>query len=95
MQDALALDDRHLQLSWDSLSRVGNLSSASVLLVLEDNVKNHRLRALAAQPGSFAGLLAVHVGAKPPMTAWLDALLLALNMISNAATTRAAADATR
>ena len=33
MQDALSLKQRDLQLSWDSLSRIGNLSSASVLMV--------------------------------------------------------------
>jgi alkylresorcinol/alkylpyrone synthase len=42
MQDALGLKQSDAQLSWDSLSRIGNLSSASVLMVLEDSVKNHR-----------------------------------------------------
>jgi alkylresorcinol/alkylpyrone synthase len=35
VRDALELDDEALALSWDGLRRVGNLSSASVLLVLE------------------------------------------------------------
>ncbi len=33
--ESLGLDDEHLALAWDSLRRVGNLSSASVLLILE------------------------------------------------------------
>jgi alkylresorcinol/alkylpyrone synthase len=39
--DALGLHDGELQLSWDALQRVGNLSSASVLVVL-DEVMTHR-----------------------------------------------------
>jgi alkylresorcinol/alkylpyrone synthase len=36
IQDTLQLSDQHLDRSWDCLKRFGNLSSASVLLVLED-----------------------------------------------------------
>lgn len=42
IQETLHLRDQDLERSWDCLKRVGNLSSASVLLVLEDVVNNHR-----------------------------------------------------
>jgi alkylresorcinol/alkylpyrone synthase len=57
MQDALGLKQSDAQLSWDSLSRIGNLSSASVLMVLEDSVKNHR-----PAPGTLGVLLAMGPG---------------------------------
>jgi len=50
--DALDLHDGQLDASWDCLKRVGNLSSASVLVVLEDVMKNRR-----PEPGTL-GLLA-------------------------------------
>jgi alkylresorcinol/alkylpyrone synthase len=40
--EALGLEKDALALSWQALSRVGNLSSASVLVVLDDVMKNHR-----------------------------------------------------
>jgi alkylresorcinol/alkylpyrone synthase len=40
--DALGLEDAELEASWACLRRVGNLSSASVLVVLEDVMKNRR-----------------------------------------------------
>jgi alkylresorcinol/alkylpyrone synthase len=49
---ALGLENGQLSASWDCLRRVGNLSSASVLVVLEDVMKNRR-----PAPGTF-GLLA-------------------------------------
>ena len=49
---ALGLENGELAASWDCLRRVGNLSSASVLVVLEDVMKNRR-----PEPGTF-GLLA-------------------------------------
>ena len=49
---ALDLHDGQLDASWDCLKRVGNLSSASVLVVLEDVLKNRR-----PEPGTL-GLLA-------------------------------------
>jgi alkylresorcinol/alkylpyrone synthase len=49
---ALGLNNGELKASWDCLRRVGNLSSASVLVVLEDVMKNRR-----PEPGSL-GLLA-------------------------------------
>ena len=49
---ALGLHNGELDASWASLRKVGNLSSASVLVVLEDVMKNRR-----PQPGTL-GLLA-------------------------------------
>ncbi len=49
---ALDLHNGQLDASWDCLKRVGNLSSASVLVVLEDVMKNRR-----PEPGTL-GLLA-------------------------------------
>ena len=57
MQEALELGDHHLDRSWDCLNRVGNLSSASVLLVLEDIAANHR-----PAPGTLGLLLAMGPG---------------------------------
>jgi alkylresorcinol/alkylpyrone synthase len=56
-QDTLSLKDRDLEKSWDSLKRFGNLSSASVLLVLEDVVVND-----APSPGAYGVLLAMGPG---------------------------------
>jgi alkylresorcinol/alkylpyrone synthase len=39
---ALNLHEQELRLSWESLERIGNLSSASVLCVLEDTMSSHR-----------------------------------------------------
>jgi alkylresorcinol/alkylpyrone synthase len=50
--DALGLHNGQLRASWDCLRKVGNLSSASVLCVLEDVMKNRR-----PEPGTL-GLLA-------------------------------------
>ena len=57
IQDTLQLHDRHLERSWESLKRFGNLSSASVLLVLQDILMNHR-----PAPGSYGVLLAMGPG---------------------------------
>jgi alkylresorcinol/alkylpyrone synthase len=48
---ALGLNNGELKASWDCLRKVGNLSSASVLVVLEDVMKNRR-----PEPGTL-GLL--------------------------------------
>jgi alkylresorcinol/alkylpyrone synthase len=40
--DSLGLQDGELKASWDALRRVGNLSSASVLVVLDDVIKHGR-----------------------------------------------------
>jgi len=49
---ALDLHDGQLDASWECLKKVGNLSSASVLVVLEDVMRNRR-----PAPGTL-GLLA-------------------------------------
>ncbi|MDQ1472839.1 MAG: alkylresorcinol/alkylpyrone synthase [Bryobacterales bacterium] len=41
-QQALGVDEKALAASWDCLRRMGNLSSASVLMVLEDTMMNRR-----------------------------------------------------
>ena len=57
MADALAVDRSALQVTWDSLARVGNLSSASVLHVLADTLADRPPR-----PGSYGLLLAMGPG---------------------------------
>jgi len=57
MQDALDLKDGQLAASWDSLKKTGNLSSASVLMVLEETMK-HRLPA----PGTIGVMAAMGPG---------------------------------
>jgi alkylresorcinol/alkylpyrone synthase len=57
MEDALQLPHGALDASWDSLRQVGNLSSASVLLVLED-IMMHRRPA----PGTYSLLAAMGPG---------------------------------
>jgi alkylresorcinol/alkylpyrone synthase len=42
MQEALELPEGALDVTWRSLQEVGNLSSTSVLLVLEETLANHR-----------------------------------------------------
>ncbi len=57
IQDALELGDRELDRSWESLRCCGNLSSASVLLVLENATMRHR-----PPPGTLGVLLAMGPG---------------------------------
>lgn len=57
MQDALEVPEEALAVTWDSLRRVGNLSSTSVLLVLADTMAGHR-----PPPGSWGMLLAMGPG---------------------------------
>jgi alkylresorcinol/alkylpyrone synthase len=54
---ALGLSRRDLELSWESLRKVGNLSSASVLLVLEQFMNNKR-----PEPGTYGVLAAMGPG---------------------------------
>jgi alkylresorcinol/alkylpyrone synthase len=54
---ALDLSDGQLDASWACLKRVGNLSSASVLVVLEDVMRNHR-----PEPGTLGILAAMGPG---------------------------------
>jgi len=55
--EALNLPDGALQVSWDCLSRAGNLSSASVLMVLEEFMNRRRPAA-----GSYSLLAAMGPG---------------------------------
>jgi alkylresorcinol/alkylpyrone synthase len=57
IQDALGLCDCELERSWECLRRCGNLSSASVLLVLEDVTMAHR-----PAPGTLGVILAMGPG---------------------------------
>jgi alkylresorcinol/alkylpyrone synthase len=54
---ALDLHNGQLDASWDCLKRVGNLSSASVLVVLEDVMRNRR-----PEPGTIGVLAAMGPG---------------------------------
>ncbi|MSR48070.1 MAG: type III polyketide synthase [Planctomycetes bacterium] len=56
-RDSLGLTDADLELSWESLRTVGNLSSASVLLILEQTLARGR-----PAPGQHALLLAMGPG---------------------------------
>jgi alkylresorcinol/alkylpyrone synthase len=55
--DALELKNGELDVSWDCLRRTGNLSSASVLVVLEEVMKNRR-----PEPGTLSLLAAMGPG---------------------------------
>jgi alkylresorcinol/alkylpyrone synthase len=57
MQTALQVPREALQVTWDSLARIGNLSSASVLHVLADTLADRPPR-----PGSFGLMLAMGPG---------------------------------
>jgi alkylresorcinol/alkylpyrone synthase len=57
VEESLQLSNGALKPSWESLRKVGNLSSASVLLVLEDVMKNHR-----PAPGTYSILAALGPG---------------------------------
>jgi alkylresorcinol/alkylpyrone synthase len=57
LQGALEVDRAALGLTWDSLEQIGNLSSASVLHVLEDT-----LRLRPPRPGSYGVALAMGPG---------------------------------
>lgn len=57
LQDALELTEDALRLTWDSLARIGNLSSASVLHVLEDTLCDRPPR-----PGSYGIVMAMGPG---------------------------------
>jgi alkylresorcinol/alkylpyrone synthase len=56
-QEALSLPRDALAVTWDCLNRVGNLSSVSVLLVLEET-----MRARQPPPGSYGLMLALGPG---------------------------------
>jgi alkylresorcinol/alkylpyrone synthase len=55
--DSLELPEQALDLSWECLRRIGNLSSASVLIVLQDFLARRR-----GEPGSYSVLAAMGPG---------------------------------
>ncbi len=57
MQESLGLENGELDVTWRSLKEVGNLSSTSVLLVLQETMAEHR-----PEPGSLGMLLALGPG---------------------------------
>jgi alkylresorcinol/alkylpyrone synthase len=57
LESTLELPREAVRLTWESLARVGNLSSASVLHVLEDTLRDRR-----PEPGSYGVLLAMGPG---------------------------------
>lgn len=57
IRDGLGLTDDDLALAWESLRRVGNLSSASVLLILRATLDERR-----PAPGSYSVMLAMGPG---------------------------------
>jgi alkylresorcinol/alkylpyrone synthase len=56
-QQALGVDEKALAVSWDCLRKMGNLSSASVLMVLEEVMTNRR-----PAPGTWSVLAAMGPG---------------------------------
>jgi alkylresorcinol/alkylpyrone synthase len=56
-QEALGIPEEALALTWDTLKRLGNLSSASVLLVLDDTLKTK-----SPPPGTYGLLMAMGPG---------------------------------
>ncbi len=54
LEDGLDLPDEALSLSWESLAEVGNISSASVLLILDKILKR-----LQPKPGEYGVLMAM------------------------------------
>lgn len=57
LEEALGVPREAVQLTWDSLARIGNLSSASVLHVLEDTLRDR-----PPEPGSHGIVLAMGPG---------------------------------
>jgi len=57
MQEELELPEEALAVTWRGLREVGNLSSTSVLLVLQETMEKHR-----PEPGSYGLLLAMGPG---------------------------------
>ncbi|CUR59927.1 Polyketide synthase-like Pks10 [metagenome] len=57
MQESLEVPDAALELTWQSLARIGNLSSSSVLHVLQDTLRDRPPR-----PGSWGMMLAMGPG---------------------------------
>ena len=56
-EEALQIDRAALAITWDSLSQMGNLSSASVLMILADTMRDAR-----PQRGDYGLMLAMGPG---------------------------------
>lgn len=54
LQDGLGLPDEALRLSWETLAEVGNISSASVLMILDKTMKRTQ-----PKPGEYGVLMAM------------------------------------
>jgi alkylresorcinol/alkylpyrone synthase len=54
LADGLGLRDEALSLSWETLAEVGNVSSASVLLILDKTMKR-----VQPKPGEWGVLMAM------------------------------------
>ena len=54
LEDGLDLPDQALALSWETLAEAGNISSASVLLILDKTMKR-----LQPKPGEYGVLMAM------------------------------------
>jgi alkylresorcinol/alkylpyrone synthase len=57
LENALELPREAVQVTWDSLARIGNLSSASVLHVLEDTLRDR-----PPSPGAWGVVMAMGPG---------------------------------
>lgn len=57
IEESLDLRNGELEVTWQSLKRVGNLSSASVLVVLHETMRKHR-----PPPGSFGLMMSMGSG---------------------------------
>ena len=54
LADGLGLPDEALELSWETLAEAGNISSASVLVILDKTMKR-----LQPKPGEYGVLMAM------------------------------------
>ena len=59
LEDGLGLPDDALNLSWETLAEVGNISSASVLLILDKMMKRTQPMGNAPKPGAYGVLMAM------------------------------------
>src|SRR5215211_2661173 len=59
LEDGLGLADEALALSWESLAEAGNISSASVLLILDKTMKRLQPEPGAPKPGAYGVLMAM------------------------------------
>src|SRR5215216_8091776 len=59
LENGLGLPDEALTLSWESLAEAGNISSASVLLILDKTMKRLQPEPGAPKPGAYGVLMAM------------------------------------